>query len=74
MNMTEERMNVAQVDKADCISIQEAVRQLNTNRNRFYNYMNILRVPRYRYPLDKNTYILKSDFEKIKSLMESRGR
>ncbi len=63
---------MARISKADCISVQDAQRELGIARTTLYNYLNILRIQRHRFPFDRNTYILLSDYERVKNFKENR--
>jgi hypothetical protein len=56
--------------KADCISIENALQALGVARNTLNSYMNVLNVPKHKFPLDRKVYITKVDFERIKELLE----
>jgi biotin operon repressor len=63
---------VAKINKEDCISIQDVTTQLDISRASVYTYMNILRLQKYRFPFDRASYILKSDFERLKLFKEHK--
>lgn len=65
-------MPVAELQKEDCLTIEEAWKNLKKTKATLYNYMNILRVQRHRFPFDRKTYITKTDFERIKQFMKER--
>jgi hypothetical protein len=68
----EAMMAMAQVTKDDCLSIDDAAALLDTSRATLYNYMNMVNAQRYRFRLDRKTYISKVDIERIRSLMPGK--
>lgn len=66
-------MPVAELQKEDCLTIDEAWKRLDKTRATLYNYMNILRIQRHRFPFDRKTYITKGDFERIEQFLRERG-
>ena len=63
-------MIMQQVTKADCLSIDDAAASLDTSRATLYSYMNMINAQRYRFRLDRKTYITKTDVERIRRLMK----
>ena len=63
-------MIMAQITKEDCLSVDEASAKLSISRATLYNYMNIINAQRYRFRLDRKTYITKVDIERIRRLMK----
>lgn len=61
---------MSEVKKTDCISLEKAQEELGIARGTLNSYMTVLAVPRYKFPLDRRTYITKSDFERVKQLWE----
>lgn len=67
-------LQVNSVLKADCYSIDEAASYLGIKRPDLYSHLNLLGMGRHRFPRDRKTYVLKSDVEQIKKLLDqSRG-
>ena len=58
------------VEKADCLSIDDAAAYLRVTRVELYSYVNILGMERRRFPKDRKTYIAKADLETIKRRLE----
>lgn len=56
------------IKKSDCISLENAQREIGIVRGTLNAYMSVLGVPRYKFPLDRRTYITKADFERIRQL------
>jgi hypothetical protein len=68
-------MRMAKVTKEDCVTVDKAAEMLEYSRASLYTYLNLLDIQRYRFKLDRHTYILKSDVERIrKYIVESKGR
>jgi hypothetical protein len=59
------------VEKKDCVSIENAKDEVGVSRQTLYTYINSLNIQRYRFPFDRRTYILKTDLQRIKDLVES---
>ncbi len=72
MKTFEEGMSMSGIRKEDCITTKDALEALGVSRASFFNYMAILRVDRHKFSLDKNMYISRADFERLKSFTESR--
>ena len=64
-------MVMAQVTQDDCLSVDDAAANLGISRATLYNYMNIINAQRYRFRLDRKTYITKVDIGRIRELMPS---
>lgn len=56
--------------KSDCISVEDALKELGVSRNTLNSYMNVLGILKHKFPLDRRGYITTQDFERIKTLME----
>jgi hypothetical protein len=56
--------------KSDCISVEDALKELSVARNTLNSYMNVLNIPKHKFPLDRKVYITKNDFDRVKALME----
>ena len=67
-------MLMQQVQKEDCTSVNDAAKEVGLSRTGLYGYMNILNVQRYRFRFDRQTYILKSDVERIRKLLEEEHK
>jgi len=63
-------VTMAQVEKEDCVSVDNASNTLGISRATLYSYMNLLGVQRYRFPFDRRTYILKDEVERIREFMQ----
>lgn len=61
---------MAQVEKEDCASVDEAANTLRISRATLYNYMNLLGVQRYRFPFNRRTYIMKDEVDRIRKFMQ----
>ncbi len=70
--ISEEKTSVAKFDKSECVSLQQVQEQLGIARATLYNYLAILRIDRHRFSFDRNTYILKSDLERVRRFQETR--
>jgi hypothetical protein len=66
--IVENRMS--SLKKSDCISVEDALNELGVARNTLNAYMNVLNIPKHKFPLDRKVYITKTDFERVKELME----
>jgi hypothetical protein len=61
---------MANVTKEDCLSIEDAAKDVKCSKATLYNYMNILGVQRYKFSFDRRTYVAKSDVIRIKQFVE----
>lgn len=61
---------MSDLKKAECISVEVATKELNVARNTLNSYMNVLGVPKHKFPLDRRTYITKRDYERVRELLE----
>lgn len=52
------------------ISLKEAAERLKVTRPSLYHYIEVLKLEKKRFPLDRQTYLKMSDFERIKTLRE----
>jgi predicted DNA-binding transcriptional regulator AlpA len=52
------------------ITMKDAAEKLNVKRPSLYHYVDVLRIKKYRFPLDRQTYLSMSDFEQIRTLRE----
>jgi predicted DNA-binding transcriptional regulator AlpA len=52
------------------ISLKEAAERLKVTRPSLYHYIDVLKLEKKRFPLDRQTYLKMSDFEQIKTLRE----
>ncbi len=50
------------------ISMKDAADRLEVKRPSLYHYIKTLKIEKFRFPLDRQTYIKLSDFEKIRKL------
>lgn len=66
----EHRTTMAKIDKGDCVTIEQALKEVNVSKATLYTYMNYLDVQRHKFPFDRKSYILKSDLLRIKEFME----
>lgn len=60
---------MANVAKEDCLTIEQAAKEIQSSKATLYNYMNILGIQRYKFPLDRRTYVSKIDVERIKQFI-----
>lgn len=65
---------VNNVAKSDCFSINDAAVYLSVKRGELYNHLNLLNIGRHRFPRDRKTYVLKTDVERIKQLLEQSSK
>lgn len=65
-------MPVSELQKEDCLTTEQAWKTLGKTKATLYNYMNILRIQRHRFPFDRKTYITKADFQRIEQFMKER--
>jgi hypothetical protein len=56
------------------ISMKEAAKQLKVQRPSLYHYVEVLKLEKKRFPLDRQTYLKMSDFEKIKKLRDEAAQ
>ncbi len=68
-NLTVENI-MSSLKKSDCISVEDALSELGVARNTLNAYMNVLNAPKHKFPLDRKVYITKTDFDRVKELME----
>jgi hypothetical protein len=61
---------MSNLKKSDCISIEDALKELRVARNTLNSYTNVLNIPKHKFPLDRRVYITKTDFDRVKELME----
>jgi len=52
------------------VSLKDAARKLGVTRPSLYHYIDVLKLEKKRFPLDRQTYLKLSDFEQIKTLKE----
>jgi ACT domain-containing protein len=65
---------MAKITKSDCMTIEQAMQEVECSRATLYNYMNFLGIQRQKFPFDRRAYVLKSDVERIKQFVdENRG-
>jgi ACT domain-containing protein len=65
---------MAQIEKENCLTIDQAMSEVGVSRGTFYPYMNYLDIQRHKFPFDRRAYILKSDVERIKQFMRENKR
>lgn len=63
-------MFMARVTKEDCLTIEQAADELEVSKATLYSYMNVLQVQKLRFPLDRKSYVTKSEIDRIKKFME----
>lgn len=63
-------MNEIEIKRSDCISAEKAVQALQVARGTLNSYIAILGVRKYKFPLDRRTYITLKDLERIKQAIE----
>jgi predicted DNA-binding transcriptional regulator AlpA len=56
------------------ISMKDAAEKLNVKRPSLYHYVEVLKLEKHRFPLDRQTYLKMSDFEQIRTLREAIAR
>jgi hypothetical protein len=56
--------------KSDCISIENALKEVGVTRNTLNSYLNALGVAKHKFPLDKRVYITKAEFARVKQAIE----
>lgn len=61
---------MSSVQKSDCISVEKALEALGVARGTLNSYMAVLGVPKYKFPLDRRTYITNADFQRVKQAIE----
>jgi len=65
---------MAQIEKADCLTMEQAMAEVGVSRGTFYPYLNYLNIQRHKFPFDRKAYILKCDVERVKQFMQkNRG-
>lgn len=57
------------VAKSDCLSTNEAIRELGISKPTFYDYVKHLSIASHKFAFDRKAYYLKSDVEQIKQLI-----
>lgn len=53
------------------IALEDAAKELGVNRSTMYYYTKQLTIETKKFPLDKRTYILRADLDRIKSARQS---
>lgn len=53
--------------KEECLTVEEAMAQLQVSKTKLYNDINYLGIQKIRFPFDRRTYILKTEVERIKT-------
>jgi hypothetical protein len=61
---------MANIAKEDCLTIEQAAKEVKCSKATLYNYMNILGVQRYKFPFDRHTYVAKLDVGRIKQFVD----
>jgi hypothetical protein len=61
---------MSDVKKGDCISLERAQETLGVARGTLNSIMAVLSIPKYKFPLDRRSYILRSDFDRIRQFRE----
>jgi hypothetical protein len=56
------------------ISMKDASELLGVKRPSLYHYVDVLKLERHRFKLDRQTYLTIADFEKIKKLKEQAAK
>jgi len=56
------------------ISMKDAAERLNVKRPSLYHYVEVLKLEKHRFPLDRQTYLKMSDFEQIRKLKEQAAQ
>lgn len=56
------------------ISMKEAAERLRVARPSLYHYVEVLKLEKHRFPLDRQRYLKMSDFERIKKLREEAAQ
>ncbi len=56
------------------ISMKDAAESLGVKRPSLYHYVEVLKLEKHRFPLDRQTYLKLSDFEKIRILKEQAAQ
>lgn len=69
--LVREKIVYLMAKKEDCYSIDEAVAIVGISRQTLYTYMNVLGIQRSKFPFDRKSYVLKTDIERIKQLVEA---
>jgi DNA-binding transcriptional MerR regulator len=65
---------MGEIKKADCISVENAVKEAGVTRSTIESYIRAFNVEKRRFTLDKRVYITKDDFERIRQLIkDNRG-
>lgn len=65
---------MSELKKTDCISMENALKDLGIVKNTLNSYMNALGIPKHKFPFDRRVYITLSDFERIKRFIEENKR
>lgn len=58
-----------ELKKSDCISVENALKELGITRNTLNAYMNALGIPKHKFPFDRRVYITKTDHERVRQFM-----
>lgn len=56
------------------ISMKDAAENLGVKRPSLYHYVEVLKLEKHRFPLDRQTYLKMSDYEKIRTLKEQAAQ
>ncbi len=57
-----------QINRKDCIKVRDAWEQIGVSNSTFYAYMSHLQIKTHKFKFDMNSYITKTDFERIKEM------
>jgi hypothetical protein len=57
------------IAKSDCLTTDEAIRELSISKPTLYDYVRHLSIVSHKFPFDRKAYYLKSDVERIRQLI-----
>ena len=56
-------------DKSECLTIEQAMKEVKRSKGTFYTYLNYLEIQRHKFAFDRKSYITKRDLERIKQFI-----
>ena len=61
-------------EKSECLTIEQAMKEVKRSKGTFYTYLNYLEIQRHKFAFDRKSYITKFDLERIKKFIaENEG-
>lgn len=60
-----------QIEKKDCLTLDQAMKELGISKGTFYTYLNYLNVQRHKFAFDRRAYIHKNDLARLREFIKS---